>query len=347
MKKLYALLFVPFCAFAQLPDYFEYYEGVDLTLTGNALKEQLATLVTQTHTTELTYTPDVWTALEAADLDPDNPENVFLIYGYDDTDADTNNDRTRDKDDNCHTLSCSGLWVREHVFPRSLGNPNLEYAGPGADAHHLRAIDANMNSSRSNRRFADGSGHATTITGGFFYPGDEWRGDIARMMMYMYVRYGTQCEANVVGSGSSSYSPMTDMPNIFLEWNQEDPVSQYEKNRNTILQDMQGNRNPFIDNPYLATLIWNGPAAEDTWQELGLNIKETSQIVIYPTINTGIVSIQNANIEYSIRVVNPLGQRVSHKLQDNVIDITGNAPGIYLIELSDKAHIEVFKVILQ
>jgi endonuclease I len=79
--------------------------------------------------------------------------------------------------------------------------------------------------------------------------------------MYMYVRYPSQSIATTVGAGSTTYS--VDMPNVFLDWNAADPVSQYELNRNNILNTIQGNRNPFIDNPYLATVIWNGPTAQN------------------------------------------------------------------------------------
>lgn len=211
MKNILYTLLLPIYCFSQIP---EYYNSVNFTLTGNELKEELAELVTETHIYELVYTPDVWDALKQGDLDPQNTGNVLLLYGYDNTDGDPMTDRTRDKDLSCHTLSCTGLWVREHSYPRSLGNPNLEYEGPGSDAHHLRAIDSQMNSSRSNRRFTDGEGNANVIDG-YFYPGDEWKGDVARMMMYMYLRYQSRCLATAVGTGSASYS--IDMPDIFLE----------------------------------------------------------------------------------------------------------------------------------
>jgi len=67
------------------------------------------------------------------------------------------------------------------------------------------------------------------------------------------------------------------MINLFLEWNADDPVSAIELNRNNVLENFQGNRNPFIDNPALATIIWGGPEAQDTWNLLGdkvtLNLK--------------------------------------------------------------------------
>ncbi|WP_294818587.1 endonuclease [uncultured Flavobacterium sp.] len=343
MRK-YIFILLPCLCFAQMP---EYYEPVDFELAGNALKVQLAALITDTHENELDYTPEVWNALKQADLDPANPENVLLIYGYDDADASNDNDRTRDKDLSCHTSSCEGLWVREHVYPRSLGDPNLEFEGPGADAHSLRAIDNSMNGARSNRPFADGSGHSTTLTGGNFYPGDEWKGDVARMMMYMYVRYGSQCLATEVGVGSTSYSTLGDMPDIFLEWNAEDPVSQYERNRNAVLENMQGNRNPFIDNPYIATMIWNGPNAEDTWGTLAISGAQLAGMYAYPTVTTGAVTLVNAANNYSCTAYNSLGQQVPMAINGNIADLQGNAPGIYILNVKHGASHKSFRVVLQ
>lgn len=341
MNKYFFVLLFPFCCLAQIPTY---YNSIDFNQTGNNLKTQLSTLITTTHTNELVYTPEVWDALEQSDLDPENTENVFLIYGYNDTDTDDDNDRTRDKDLSCHSTSCAGLWVREHVFPRSLGTPNLEYEGAGSDAHHLRAIDYDMNNDRGNNKFADGSGDATVLPGGYFYPGDEWRGDVARMMMYSYLRYPTQCQALIVGSGNATYS--TDMPNIFLEWNEEDPVSQYEMNRNTVLQEMQGNRNPFIDNPYLATLIWNGPTAEDTWELLNTQQHNLSSLRLYPTVTSGLV-YTNSQEENTYTVYNSLGQTVNVEIDEQTINLTDNASGIYYIKVNNQSSNKFFTIIKQ
>ena len=263
MMKLYAarlsVLFVTLVChslglYAQVPSY---YNGTDVNQTGNNLKTELAALITQTHTTELSYTPGVWEALKQTDLDPDNPENVLLIYGYNDNDGNIKTDRTRDKDNNGGN---TGDWNREHVFAKSLGNPNLGTSGPGSDAHHLRASDVGFNADRGNLPFADASGNARKVSNSW-YPGDEWKGDVARMVMYMYLRYGNRCLPSAVGTGPQVYS--NEMMDIFLEWNAEDPVSQYEINRNNILENLQGNRNPFIDNPAFATSIWGGPQAEN------------------------------------------------------------------------------------
>ncbi len=243
------------CVFAQVPSY---YNNVNVDATGTTLKNALTSKISSTHTTNLSYTPGVWNALKQTDLDPNNSANVFLIYGYNDSDSDIHNDRTRDKDENG---GGANDWNREHVYPKSLANPNLGTSGAGADAHNLRSADANKNSTRGNRKFVDNSGTSRIINGNW-YPGDEWKGDVARMIMYMYLRYGNRCLPKNVGVGSAS-SLDSNMLTVFLEWNAEDPVSEYELQRNPIIEGLQGNRNPFIDNPAFATAIWGGPQAED------------------------------------------------------------------------------------
>ncbi|MBL4905377.1 MAG: endonuclease [Flavobacteriaceae bacterium] len=289
VKKLLSLLFIFSFTLAIAQE--SYYDDVDLTKFGQALKTALATKVTATHTNMLVYTPGVWEACKVTDLDPTNSNDVLLLYGWENgTDGTIVNDRERGKDNNGGGQSD---WNREHVFARSLGNPNLEFVGPGADAHNLRPADATLNSTRSNRKFGLGSGNSGNSTESYpgniaFYPGDEWKGDVARMMMYMYVRYGAQCLPTAVGVGSTTFTG-DDMIDLFLKWNVEDPVSDFEKGRNTFHDDTanntyaQGNRNLFIDNPYLATRIWGGDSAEDTW---GIYTSSDTQAPTVPTALT-------------------------------------------------------------
>lgn len=268
MKKYLLFLLIANFSFAQIP---AYYSSIDFTQSGNTLKTALSNLITTTHTTKISYSPGVWNALQAADLNPNNSAQVLLLYGFNDVDAIYKNDRLDLVGNICSTSCPTGAWNREHVYAKSLGTPALVDGGSGAssdageDAHHIRAADVTFNADRGNRLYADGAGDAGNV-GIYWYPGDEWKGDVARMMMYMYLRYPTQCLATNVGSGATTYN--VDMPNIFLEWNEEDPVSQFEKTRNNVLQGIQGNRNPFIDNPYLATMIWSGPQSPDSWNLL-------------------------------------------------------------------------------
>ncbi|WP_417214389.1 endonuclease [Bizionia sp.] len=132
--------------------------------------------------------------------------------------------------------------------------------------------------------------HITQL--GNFYPGDEHKGDVARIIMYMYTRYPNQCEALNIGFGTTDHAPFQDMPDVFLKCNAEDPVSQFERDRNEIIYQNQGNRNPYIDNPYLATLIWNGQKAEDTWGTLSIPEKKFEQLTIYPTYTSNYIYIK-------------------------------------------------------
>jgi endonuclease I/chitodextrinase len=270
IKKLfffYVLLFISFVTFSQQA----YYDNVDLTETGLDLKNALAAKITATHTNLLSYTPGIWEASKVTDVNPSNTAQVILIYGWEDGfDTDITNDKFRSKSLQDNGSNGAFVWNREHVFSKSLGNPNLGTMGPGADAHHLRPADRTRNTERSNLPFAEGSGNSTKVnSGNAWYPGDEWKGDIARMMMYMYVRYGDVCLPTTVGVGNSTSTPDA-MIDLFLKWNIEDPVSDLERKRNTFHENTsntyaQGNRNPFIDNPYLATRIWGGNNAQDLW----------------------------------------------------------------------------------
>ena len=284
IKKLILLTFIS--SFSVSFSQVSYYNDVDLTLYGTQLKEALATKIIATHTQVLEYTsgrPDVWDATRATDENPNNPNEVILFYGWEDgSDQDDTNDRARSKNLQDSGNGAPFVWNREHVFPKSLANPILDtdIPGPATDAHHLRAADRSRNSARNNRKYGRGTGTSKYSTLDFhegldgpntaaWYPGDEWKGDVARMIMYMYVHYGSVCLPTAVGVGSKQFTP-DEMIDLFLKWNVEDPVSEIEKARNTYHGNTQnyaaqGNRNPFIDNPYLATRIWGGDSAEDRW----------------------------------------------------------------------------------
>jgi endonuclease I/chitodextrinase len=285
-KKLLSFLTFLFLAnivFAQQ----NYYNDVDLMLAGTELKEALAVKTIAAHTNILDYTsngPDTWDALKATDafISATVQGDVVLFYGWEDgSDSDITNDYSRD--DRLQDIGDgdSFVWNREHVFPKSLANPPLDtdVPGPSTDAHHLRAADRTRNSTRNNRKYGRGTGTSKFSTDTFpgldgpntsaWYPGDEWKGDAARMLMYMYIHYGSVCLPSDVGVGSNEFTE-DEMIDLFLQWNVEDPVSDIEIARNTYHENTtngaaQGNRNPFIDNPYLATRIWGGNSAEDRW----------------------------------------------------------------------------------
>ncbi|MGY8939402.1 MAG: endonuclease, partial [Flavobacteriales bacterium] len=209
LKKLlsfYCLLCISFLTFSQE----SYYQDVDKSLFGVALKDALTAKITTTHTNTLEYTssgPDVWDATRATDENPENTNEVVLFYGWEaGNDQDITNDSYRNKNLQDNGSGEDFVWNREHIFPKSLANPilNTDDPGPSTDAHHLRAADRGRNSARNNRKYGRGTGNSNYSTTDFhegldgpntaaWYPGDQWKGDAARMIMYMYVRYGSIC----------------------------------------------------------------------------------------------------------------------------------------------------------
>ena len=315
-----------------------YYNNVDLTLSGMALKSELSDKIIATHSNTLTYS-EVWNALKITDLVPGSSTNVYLVYGYDNGDGNVTTDLTRSKNSNGGAV---GDWNREHTYPKSLGTPALGTSGPGADAHMLRSSDVQRNGMRGSLKFVDGIGLSQAINGGW-YPGDEWKGDMARIIMYMYLRYEGRCLPINVGNGTSvTIDP--DMIDLFLEWNADDPVSEYEVVRNDYLgsssnQFGQGNRNPFIDNPYLATKIWGGTMAEDIWG-IYAEIEEIDLgqfVTVYPNpINDNFtIELDNGlNLE-SIKIYSLHGELVYTKSipPTNEHNVGQIKRGVYMIEI--------------
>ena len=321
-----------------------YYSNINFDLEGEPMKNALANLITESHDSTVDYN-ELWEILSQTDLNPQNSNNVLLIYGWNNTNAEDDDDYDRDKDATCGNGNpCTDeTWNREHVFPKALDESGSDDSGPTADPHMLRSSDVEMNGLRANRMFSEGNGTASyTIGNDRFYPGDNWRGDVARIIMYMYVRYGEQWNPNLVGDGSNSYH--NDMPDIFLEWNAEDPVEQHEINRNNIVRGYQGNRNPFIDNPYLATIIWGGPAGENTWPDtLGTAEFEENTIRVYPNPTADYVEIAGLSPESRVRVYNSLGQL--ERVQINRGKIHLPYKGLYLLHVEDRGKQYTYKVI--
>tara|TARA_R110000850_G_scaffold150497_1_gene273283 strand:+ start:196811 stop:197842 length:1032 start_codon:yes stop_codon:yes gene_type:complete len=343
MKKIILFLFLTQFAFSQQP----YYDDVDLTLTEEAMYDELQNKLV-IFNSGFTF-GDARDIFEFTDEDPDNPNNVLLIYGYNDTDGNCTTDRSRDK------LAFGGTnceYNREHVFARSLADPAMPSPdnssnGIAADPHNLRPSDQQMNNNRGNKKFQDGNGNAGDVGSGNWYPGDEWKGDVARMMMYMYVRYGDRCLPSLVGVGNLEGS--TQMLETFLEWNAEDPVSEIEDQRNAILEDVYWNRNPFIDNPYLATVIWGGVPAEDRWGILETQDISAFDFVMYPNPSSGNITITSDTPLEQITVYNMNGQVIMEiNPQDtNKSDLKNINSGFYFVQSKSTTGISTKKLIVK
>ena len=350
MKKLLILIFIASYSVSFSQE--TYYNDVDLTLYGTQLKDALAAKIIATHTRVLEYTssgPDVWDATKVTDDYVALSGDVILFYGWENgSDQDISNDISRDNRLQDIGDGDTYVWNREHVFPKSLANPKLDtdIPGPSTDAHHLRAADRTRNSARNNRKYGRGTGTSNYSTLDFhegldgpntaaWYPGDDWKGDAARMIMYMYMRYGSVCLPTAVGVGSKEFT-QDEMIDLFLQWNVEDPVSDVEKTRNSYHENTsnyaaQGNRNPFIDNPYLATRIWGGNSAEDTW---GIYKNSDTQAPTTPanvTLNN--ISLNSINVSWSASTDN-IGVTGYNVYVDGVLEAQTTSTNITIGDLN-------------
>jgi endonuclease I len=265
---------------------------------------------------------DTWDILEMADQDPNDADRIVTLYrnaSYAKRGG-GNND-----------------YNREHTWPRSFGFPdndgqNLNY--PFTDMHHLFLADADYNSERSNKPFEDCDATcaewATDLNAGRGgegggYPGDSnwtdgdftfgrwevWnqrKGDIARAMMYMDVRYegGTHgltgaSEPDLIltndrdlieSARTNQNEPMAymGMLDTLLEWHQQDPVDDIERQHHEAVAAAQGNRNPFIDVPQWAGCVFLdvcGVQINAGFNDLWVNLDTLGQgifVVVYPEI---------------------------------------------------------------
>lgn len=198
--------------------------------------------------TQLSYA-QAWEAIRETDEDPNNVNNVILFYSGE----------SRSKSRNGGLV---GDWNREHTWAKSHGNFGTSL-GPGTDIHHLRPTDVQVNSSRGNLDFDNGGSAVKGCNGCFrttnsFEPPDRVKGDVARILFYMATRYeksdSVDLELNEkLNNGSAPYHGKL---SVLLEWHKQDPVDEFERNRNNVIQEWQGNRNPFIDHPEWVELIW-------------------------------------------------------------------------------------------
>ncbi|MFJ5988834.1 endonuclease [Lentzea sp. NPDC092896] len=215
---------------------------------GAALKSALNSIIR--NQTKLSY-DQVWDALKVTDQDPNNSANVILLYSGRTQSKSTNGGGAND-------------WNREHVWAKSHGDFGTA-TGPGTDIHHLRPEDVSVNATRGNLDF-DNGGNAVPEASGSKYDSDSFepraavKGDVARMIFYMAVRYeGNDGYVNleINNSVSNGSAPYMGKLSVLKQWNLQDPPDAFEQRRNQVIYDsFQHNRNPFIDNYRWVDSIW-------------------------------------------------------------------------------------------
>jgi len=224
-----------------------YYSGAE-DLDGDELMSFLNELIS-TDTVGVDY-GDAKLALADSDVDPNDSTKVLTIYSR----------------ESVNRVWDSTSWHREHVWPNSrlgLDRVTESEISQASDLHNLRAIVPRINSSRSNKVFDN------ETTSDTYYPGTHDKGDVARILFYMAIRYPVLSLVDDVLENDPDTNYTLDGAkmsrlSVLLEWHQEDPVDDFERNRNNVIYEWQNNRNPFIDHPEFVEMIF----IEEVYQPL-------------------------------------------------------------------------------
>ncbi|WP_289028991.1 endonuclease [uncultured Paraglaciecola sp.] len=260
-------------SFAAIP--IGYYDSVN-TESAQTLRGSLHQIINDHQRFPYTSSAtDTWDILEQADENPDDKAQIISIY--------TNRTYPKAGGGNSH-------YNREHAWPKSYGFPdNGSDNYPYTDAHHLFLADSGYNSSRNNKPYAecdsgcaekvttanhnrggDDSESNWTIGSGFTGSWETWserKGDTARALMYLAVRYegGTHSvtgkpepdlrltdNRTLIGqsnTGDNLSIAYMGLRSTLIQWHKDDPVDDFERRHNDTVYSYQGNRNPFIDHP--------------------------------------------------------------------------------------------------
>jgi endonuclease I len=325
--------------FAQVPT--GYYDSAK-NLSDENLKSALNKII-DNHT-EYTYTSasiDVWDILKETDRDPNNAENVILIYSGISVNA-------------AQEYNSANGWTREHIWAKSRGDFGSAI-GVGTDVHALRPLDNTTNSIRNNRSFnncntcVDVTDKWGNITGSkkdandwSFEPRDAVKGDVARMMFYMAVRYEgldgyPNLELTEAMLPQSNKEPLHGVLSALLDWHRNDPVDAWEENRNEIIYNSyQGNRNPFLDFPELVEYLW-GTEIGLNWTGELLDIENFNEVSfsIYPNPASNIITIKGVSVDTQVEIYNTIGRKVlSSKINANNSTIeVSELKGIYMVNI--------------
>lgn len=306
-----------------------YYDEA-IGLTGENLKGALHNII-KGHT-EYSYN-DLKEILKETDEDPDNSNNIILLYTGRSQNKNTFGGGAND-------------WNREHVWAKSHGD--FGNTPPcGTDAHHIRPTDASVNSARGNKDFDNGGIQHPEATGCYYTdftwePRDEVKGDVARMIFYMSVRYegdNGEPDLEVVDWVNTSPNPEHGKFSTLYEWHQQDPPDDFEINRNNVIYSYQHNRNPFIDHPEFLILIYDPANAVD---DIFAN-----EVSIYPNPAQDYISVITSVPEFTngtLTIRNICGQKIYEEVfsisgNDNKIDVSTLPNGLYILSLLQENQI--------
>ncbi|MDG5492590.1 endonuclease [Psychroserpens sp. SPM9] len=333
-----------------------YYNSLD-GLADDDLRQALQAIIANPNVVRAQTYSDVLDILVEADQNPLNSNQVWLLYteqGRAKLDLQTGSDN-------------NGKWNREHTYPRSRGGFNDIEADEiadgrdvfwttkadslrhgNSDAHALRAADGPENSTRNNKHYGDpasgGYDGSMASTGDPLRMGESFRGDVARSVLYMEIRYNGLAVVN--GYPENGPGELGDLETL-LDWHRNDPPDDFEINRNNVVYTWQFNRNPFIDQPDLVEYIWGTHVGQIWDQELSLSEFESNPIVIYPNPTQQSITIKGLQNEADVIVFSLEGRTVKtlKAYPDAYLDLN-LSQGLYMLHITSENKTTIKKLIV-
>ena len=324
--------------------YYDTLEG----LSGNSLKQALQEIIANPAVVRAHSYGDIWEILKQADQNPANSNEVWMHYV----------EAPKAKLDQQVGSSGIGKWVREHVFAQSRGgfssgtsstadginiwlptNAN-DILSAHADAHHLHAEDGQENILKSNKDFGlDYNGPVGTQ--------GKWRGDVARALFYMAVRYNGLSLVNGNPSDVTGNKIMGDLASL-LTWNVTDARDDFEMNRNNYIYTWQMNRNPFVDYPNLADYIFGANYGQPWSATLSSENPSVKTILVYPNPTTDYIIVSGLEGNSKVEIYTITGQLVQETTFDSEIRLNIDLnSGLYLVKVSANNQSITRKIIVK
>ncbi len=334
-------------------DYYDSLEG----LSGNALKQAVQDIIAAP-TVRLHSYADIWDIIRTADQNPENSNQIWDMYL----------EIPMAKLDQQTTSSIVGKWNREHIFCQSRGGFEVangdtadgigvwnstsaaSFVDGVSDAHHIRAENGQENTSRNNKNY--GTVNSATVYAGPSGTQGSWRGDVARALFYMAVRFDG---LNVVNGDPSEYLPSTSIASgnigdlaTLLVWNHSDPRDDFEMNRNNYIYTWQMNRNPFIDYPLLVDHIFGANFGQPWSSSLSIQNPIENNVAVYPNPTTDYIIVAGLEGNSKVEIYTITGQMVQSQNFENEIRINLDLnAGMYLVKVSNGFQSTTKKIIVK
>ena len=350
-------LFIATVIHAQIPQ--GYYAAAE-NKSGQELRTALHDII-KNHTS-VSYA-ELWNSFQTTDVRPDNGK-VWDMYS--DRPGSTPSYYFTFGSDQCGSYSGEGdCYNREHSVPKSWFGGSV--APMYTDLFHLIPTDGFVNSKRSNLPFGKvinatwtstngskvGTSNIPGYSGSVFEPIDSFKGDFARAYFYMAVCYmdknlGVETLSNFTGGDLKPWAK-----ELLLQWAALDPVSQKEINRNNAVFQIQHNRNPFVDYPELAEMIF-GNNTNIAFHTSIPEYQTSSSWTLSPNPTKDVLNIQSVDYKphkTAIVVMDLMGKILLSEIIDNsdsfTLDVSSLAKGLYLMKVSSDHNIQTYKFIKQ